>query len=272
MSAYAQGGHNGALAEEIAKIEADSGGRLGVVVLDSRSGAASAHRADERFPMCSTFKLLAAAAILARVDAGKERLDRRIRVEAGDLVVYSPVTKAHVGGGMSLADICEAAITMSDNTAGNLMLASLGGPGGLTAYARALGDPVTRLDRIEPDLNEAAIGDLRDTTTPAAMAANMRTLVLGNVLSTQSTDQLIVWLVGNKTGDTRVRAGVPKGWRVGDKTGSGDHGSTNDIGVIWAPEKAPVVFSIYLTETSASTERRNTTLASVGRAIARAMQ
>jgi beta-lactamase class A len=270
--AWATGERLAQLGADFAKIESDSGGRLGVAVLDTLTQARAAHRADERFPMCSTFKLLAAAAVLARVDAGKERLDRRVRFEVGDVVVYSPITKERTGGeGMSLAELCEAAMTVSDNTAGNLLLATLGGPAGLTAYARSLGDAVTRLDRIEPDLNEAIAGDPRDTTSPAAMLANLHTLVLGTALAASSKDQLTRWLLGNKTGDTRLRAGLPSGWRVGDKTGSGERGTTNDVGIIWPRERAPVLVSIYLTGTSAGAEQRNATLAAVGRAVASAL-
>ena len=135
----------------------------------------------------------------------------------------------------------------------------------------SLGDAVTRLDRIEPDLNEAIAGDPRDTTSPAAMLSNLHALVLGNVLTASSKDQLTRWLPGNKTGDTRLRAGLPSGWRVGDKTGSGERGTTNDVGIIWPPERAPVLVSIYLTETSAGAEQRNATLAAVGRAVASAL-
>jgi beta-lactamase class A len=271
--ARAAGGWSATLAAELQKIEAESGGRLGVAVLDTLTGARAAHRGEERFPLCSTFKLLAAGAVLARVDAGKERLDRRIRFEARDIVVYSPITKDRVvGEGMSLAEICEAALTMSDNTAGNLLLATLDGPNGLTAYARSLGDALTRLDRIEPDLNEAVPGDPRDTTSPAAMLADLRALLLGNALSQESKEQLTRWLIGNKTGDTRLRAGVPSGWRVGDKTGSGGRGTTNDIGIIWPPGRAPLLVVAYLTETSKSGEQRNATLAAVGRAVADALE
>jgi beta-lactamase class A len=245
---------------------------LGVAVLDTLTETRSAHRADERFPMCSTFKLLAAGAILARVDAGKEHLDRRIRFEGKDVVVNSAITKDRVGGeGMSVAELCEAAMIVGDNTAGNLLLAILGGPEGLTAYARSLGDMATRLDRIEPDLNEAIPGDPRDTTSPAAMLSNLRTLVLGNVLSVGSRDQLTRWLLGNKTGDTRLRAGLPSAWRVGDKTGSGEKGTTNDVGIIWPPGRAPILVAIYLTDTPVAGERRNATLAAVGRAVASAL-
>ena len=254
--------------DEFARIEAGSGGRLGIAVLDTGSGARAGHRADERFPMCSTFKLLAAAAVLKRAEEGRERLDRRVKFQASDIVVYSPVTKDRTGGdGMTMAELCEAAMTFSDNTAANLMLASLGGPRALTAYARSIGDTTTRLDRIEPELGEAVPGDPRDTTAPAAMLKNLQTLALGDALSAASKQQLIAWLLGNRTGDARLRAGLPTGWRCGDKTGSGEHGSTNDVGVLWPPQGQPILVAIYLTETSASGDNRNATLADVGRAI-----
>jgi beta-lactamase class A len=257
------------LAADLARIELESGGRLGVAVLDTAWGVKIEHRGDERFPMCSTFKLVASAAVLKRVDEGKERLDRRITFAAGDIVVNSPVTKEHVeGNGMTLAEICEAAMTMSDNTAGNLILATLGGPAGFTAYARSLGDSVSRLDRIEPELNEAAPGDPRDTTTPLAMLGNVQKLVLGDALSAVSRDQLTKWLLGNKTGDTRLRARLPAGWRTGDKTGAGERGTNNDVGVIWPPQGKPIVVAAYLTGTSAPADKRNATLAAVGHAVA----
>ena len=235
----------GGLRGEFAALEGQSGGRLGVAVLHTGSGGFVGHRADERFPMCSTFKLLAAAAVLKRIDEGKERLDRRVKFTTSDIVINSPVTKERVGGeGMSVGDLCGAAMTVSDNTAGNLVLASLGGPQALNDYLRSLGDAVTRLDRIEPDLNEALPDDPRDTTTPAAMLKNIQTLVLGDALSERSKEQLISWLVGNKTGDARLRARLPASWRVGDKTGSGEHGTTNDVGVAWPPQSAPVLIAI----------------------------
>jgi beta-lactamase class A len=267
----AAGGLSDALAGELARIEKASGGRLGVAVLDTGSDARAGLHADDKFPMCSTFKLLACAAVLKRVDQGSEKLDRRIKIEASDVVPGSSFIKAPVGGdGMALADICEAAMIYSDNTAGNLILGILGGPQGLTAYARSIGDTVTRLDRTEPTLNEAVPGDPRDTTTPAAMLKNVQTLVLGDALSAASKAQLTKWLVGNKTGDTRLRAKLPAGWRVGDKTGSGERGTTNDAGLIWPPQRAPIVVTIYLTETSAAADARNSTLAAVGQAVAAA--
>jgi beta-lactamase class A len=257
-----------ALQDEFARIEAESGGRLGVAVLDTPDGRQTGHRADERFAMCSTFKLLAGAAVLARHDAGKEQLDRRIRYVAKDLVTYSPVTEKHVATGMTLAELCDAAITLSDNTAGNLLLAALGGPEGLTAFTRTLGDGVTRLDRIEPALNEAVPDDPRDTTTPAAMAANIRALVLGDALSGPSREQLKRWLIASRTGDTALRAGVPAGWTVGDKTGSGERSTRNDVGVIWPPGREPVVVSVYLTEAKVPVEQRNGAIAAVAKAVA----
>jgi beta-lactamase class A len=268
----ADAGLDDKLAKELTRLEAESGGRLGVAVLDTLTGARIGHRADQPFLMCSTFKVLAVGAILSRVDAHAEKLDRRIVFTKGDLVSYSPVTEHQLGGdGMSLADLCEAAITRSDNTAANLLVASLGGPAKVTAFARTLGDPVTRLDRVEPDLNIGEPGNPRDTTTPNAMVSDLRKLVLGEVLSSASRDQLAAWMVGSKTGDARLRAGLPVGWRVGDKTGSGTHGTANDIAVIWPAERAPIIVSVYLTGASGSTDQQNATIAAVARAVSAAL-
>jgi beta-lactamase class A len=261
-----------ALGSEFIRIERESGGRLGVALLDTGSGERAGYHADSKFPMCSTFKLLAAAAVLDRTDAGKDRLSRRVTFTAHDLVTYSPVTEKHVESGMTLAELCEAAITVSDNTAGNLLLANIDGPAGLTAFARSLGDSVTRLDRIEPDLNEATPGDPRDTTTPQAMVNDIQKLALGNMLSVSSRKRLTGWMLGSKTGDAKLRAGLPASWRVGDKTGSGNRGTTNEVGVIWRPDEAPIVFAIYLTETSATIDKRNAAFAAVGRAVAAAFK
>ena len=190
--------------KRLAEIEAREGGRLGVFVRDTGAGATIEHRADERFPMCSTFKLLTAAAALKRVDEGAERLDRTIAYGPNDLLEYAPIAKAHVAeGGMTLADLCAAAIDWSDNTAANLVLQAIGGPPGFTQFARSLGDKVTRLDRNEPTLNEATPGDERDTTSPRAMAADMQKVLLGDALSDGSRRQLEAWLIGDKVGDKR---------------------------------------------------------------------
>lgn len=252
----------------IAEIEARVGARLGVAMRDTASGAELRYRADERFPITSTFKLLASAALLARVDAGRDSLDRRVRFAKSDIVAYSPATERHADGeGMTLAEICDAAITLSDNTAGNLLLAAIGGPDGLTQYARALGDMVTRLDRIETDLNEARPGDVRDTTSPAAMLGNLEKLLVGEALTSASRQRLTNWMIANKTGDTRLRAGVPDGWRVGDKTGAGGNGSNNDIAIVWPPGGKPILIAAYLTECARSVDERNAALADVARAL-----
>lgn len=167
-----------------------------------------------------------------------------------------------------LSEICEAALTLSDNTAANLLLQQIGGPAGMTSYARSIGDETTRLDRTEPTLNEAIPGDPRDTTTPAAMVSSLKTLAFGDALSAASCAQLLGWLKSNKTGDNRLRAGLPQGWLIGDKTGSGGHGTANDIGVIWPPDRQPILVATYLTSTTASFEDRESTIAAVGRMIA----
>jgi beta-lactamase class A len=247
-------------------IEVGVAGRLGVAVLDTATGVLDGHRLDERFPMSSTFKTLAAAWVLARVDAGQERLDRRVVVTRESLLEWAPVTSRHVGGaGMTLAELCEAAITVSDNTAANLLLAGTGGPAAVTAFMRRLGDDVTRLDRTEPTLNESRPGDPRDTSTPRAMAQTLRKLMLGDALSPAGRAQLVQWMAANTTGAKRLRAGVPFDWRVADKTGTGRLGSTNDVGVLWPPQGAPRVVVAYLTECKAPADAREAALASVAR-------
>ncbi len=254
--------------KHLAWIEEREGGRLGVSVIDAETGWALEHRADERFPMCSTFKLLAGAAALKRVDDGAERLDRVVPYGPGDLLEYAPIAKTHLGsGGMTLADLCAAAIDWSDNTAANLMLQSIGGPAGLTQFARSLGDSTTRLDRNEPGLNEAAPGDQRDTTSPRAMAEDMRQVLLGDVLSEASRRQLEAWLIDDKVGDKRLRAGLPLAWRIGDKTGSGDRGTANTIAIIWPPERAPIIAAVYYTESSAPMDVRNAIHKEIGALI-----
>jgi beta-lactamase class A len=258
-----------ASATALAELESRHGGRLGVAVLNTHTGARTQRRGDQRFAMCSTFKILISALVLTRVDRGEEALDRRMIFEEDRLVTYSPITEKRVGApGMTVAELCEAALTMSDNTAANVILSSVGGPSAVTAYARSIRDTVTRLDRIEPRLNEATPGDPRDTTTPSAMLEDLRQLILGNALSSASRSQLTLWLVANKTGDARLRAGFPKDWRVGDKTGSGNYAATNDVAVAWPPGRGPVLLSVYYAESSASVDQRNAILADVARIIA----
>ena len=219
--------------------EKATGGRVGLAVHDTVTGRRFSHRGGERFPMASTFKALLVAAVLARVDKGLDRLDRAIPVRASDILDVSPVSKAHVGGTASVAELCEATIIYSDNSAANLLLPAVGGPAGLTAWLRGIGDRVTRLDRIEPLMSEALPGDARDTTSPDAVAATWERLLTGTILPPARRALLTGWLVANTTGDTRLRAGLPRGWKVGDKTGTGGHGSVNDIAIVWPVRARP---------------------------------
>jgi beta-lactamase class A len=252
--------------KSLGDLEARNGGRLGVAALATANGRRIGYRADELFPMCSTFKFLLAAEVLALVDAGKERLDRRLVFSQKDVSSYAPVTKHRVGGrGMSLAELCDAIVTLSDNTAANVLLANLGGPSALTAFVRGLGDDRTRLDRIEPALNQAAPGDPRDTTTPAAMLGDMQRLLVGDALQPASRERLIGWLVGCKTGDHRLRAGFPADWRAGDKTGTGENGTANDIAIAWPRGGSPILVTAYYTGSTMADAARDKVIAECGR-------
>jgi beta-lactamase class A len=249
-----------------AQLERRAGGRLGVAAFDGETGQRIAWRGNERFALCSTFKLLAAAAVLQRAQAGQENLDRWIAYGAADLLEYAPVTRAHVNaGGMTLAALCAAAIQYSDNTAANLLLAGLGGPHAVTAYARSLGDGVTRLDRTEPTLNSALPGDPRDTTTPNAMLQDARALLLGEALAAASRQLLTSWLMSGQTGAALIRAALPHGWSAGDKSGRGGNGSTNDVAIIFPPGRKPRLLAVYFTGSSASAAAREAVVAEAAR-------
>ncbi|MGL4237514.1 class A beta-lactamase [Tabrizicola sp.] len=248
---------------EVAAIEASTGGRLGVAVLDTGSGTTYSWRGDELFPILSTFKFLLAGAVLHRVDAGEERLDRAIPVRAEDLVPHAPTVEPLVGKTITVGQLCEATVTLSDNAAANILLATMNGPEGLTAFIRTLGDQITRLDRWEIELNEAAPGDPRDTTTPQAMIALMQQLILGDALSDTSRRQLTAWLIANQTGDARIRAGAPEDWTVGDKTGTGENGTFNDIAILLPPERAPILLAVYLTQSIQTMDNANAAIAAV---------
>jgi beta-lactamase class A len=253
----------------IAAIERRLGGRLGVLALDTGTGQRIKHRASERFPMCSTFKFLLAGTVLDRIDKHRETLDRRITYGETDLLEYAPIAKEHVKeGAMTVAALCAAAIEYSDNTAANLLLETIGGPSQLTAYLRSLGDKVTRLDRIEPDLNSGIPGDPRDTATPESMLHSTRALVLGEALSQNSRQQLQEWLIANTTGGKRLRAGLPMGWRVGDKTGTGKNGARNDVAVVWPFDRAPIVIVEFFIGSNAADPELEEAIAEVGRVVA----
>lgn len=254
-------------ADRFAALEARAGGRLGVAAYSGPRRIA-AWRANERFPMCSTFKAPLAAAILARVDAGKETLDRRIVFGPEDLRPHAPATGPRVGPpGMTVGELCEAAVTLSDNPAANLLLRTLGGPEGFTAWLRRTGDRVTRLDRWETELNSAVPGDLRDTTTPAAMARTVQRLVLAGPLTAASRQRLKAWLIASQTGAQRLRGGLPAGWTVGDKTGAGENGTTNDVAIVWPPARAPLVVSAYLTGSALKSGERAEIFAEIARIV-----
>jgi beta-lactamase class A len=261
------------LPTRLAAIEAESGGRLGVAVLDTATGRRAGHRDGERFPMCSTVKLLLTAATLARVDGGAERLDQTVHIQPADLIEYSPVTGPAAGGpGLSMEALAEAAMTLSDNTAANLLLSRLGGPSALTDFIRSIGDAVTRSDNVEPTLNDVPAGSFHDTTTPAAMLADLQILTLGPALSAESRERLVGWLIGCRTGASRLRADLPADWRVGDKTGSwGAQGTANDVAIAWPPERPPLLIAAYLTASRENAARRDAALAAVGRATADAL-
>lgn len=257
----------GNLAAWLTDLESAVGGHIGLACLDTGSGRQTHWRADDRFPMASTFKLLLAAAILARIDAGQDSADRALPIGEKDPVGHSPVTSAHVGGTLSLTRLCAATVTDSDNGAANLLLAAMDGPAGLTAWLRATGDDVTRLDRIEPALNEGTPGDPRDTTTPAAMATTMQRLLLGSVLSSDSQARLIGWMQASRTGLARIRAGLPPGWRAGDKTGTGGHGSVNDVAILFPPGRAPWLLCLYLTGTTVPRAAAEAAMADITRRL-----
>jgi len=238
------------IAGRLAALERQAGGRLGVAFLDSASGRTTGHRADERFALCSTFKWPLSAVVLKAVDDGKLTLDRRIPYGKADLLPNSPVTERHVGeGGMTVGDLMEATITASDNAAANLLLPLVGGPEAATRQFRAWGDPVTRLDRPEPHLNLVGPDEVRDTTAPAAMAALLRTIFLGDVLSPASRTRLVDWGLATTTGTRRLRAGLPAGWRIGHKTGTaaapGMTNKYNDIAIAFPPQGAPLLIAAY---------------------------
>ena len=257
----------------LAALEARAGGRLGVAALDTGTGRRIAHRGEERFPLCSTFKVLLAGAVLARVEKGQERLDRPIAYTKADLLEYAPVAAARLAEGrMTVEALCAAAVEASDNTAANLLLQALGGPAEVTAFARSLGDPVTRLDRTEPTLNTALPDDPRDTTTPTAMAESLKAMLLGGGLEPESCQRLEGWMRGSLTGGDRLRAGLPATWTVGDKTGTGDRGTVNDVAILRPPGRAPILVAAYYTGSRAPLKDRNAVLAEVGRIVVAAFQ
>ena len=255
------------LAAAVAALERRSGGRLGVAVVDTGTRRRFSHRGDERFPLCSTFKFLLAADLLARADRGAIDLGKRLPIAASHLG-NSDFVKSRVGRDASLRELAHAVVEISDNDAANLLLGEIGGPAALTRFARAIGDGVTRIDRMEPVSD--APHDVSDTTSPAAMAADFERILLGNVLTAASRAMLRDWLLQSKTGIDRLKAGFPAAWRLAHKTGTGMHGSSNDAGLVWRPHGAPLLVSVYLTGSPLGDAGRDAIVASVARAVAAA--
>lgn len=262
----------GPVARTVEDIETRLSARVGVAILDTQTGKTWSNRGDERFPLNSTFKAFLCAALLDAAAKGTADPDRDVVVKESDIVSYSPVTEKRVGGeSFSLEELCEVTVTISDNAAANLVMAELGGPEGVTAYLRQIGDDTTRIDRWEPDSNTGIPGDPRDTTTPQAAAETLRKLVLGEALDPQAKATLTTWLEANKVGKATLRAGIPKSWRIADKTGAGANGSRNNIAVIWPEGRAPVVIAVYITQTSAAFQTRNKAIADIGAALAQSI-
>lgn len=239
----------GSIQEKLAQLESSFAGRIGVYAINTANNAQIQYRADERFPFCSTSKVMTVAAILKQSEKQTNLLQKSIKYSQQDVDKsgYAPISKNHVQEGMNVNDLCQAALDYSDNTAMNLLIKTLGGPWGVTSYARSIHDSKFSLNRWEPELNTAIPGDIRDTTTPSAMANSLKQLVLGNALEPSQRQQLVTWMKNNTTGNLRIRAGVPKEWVVADKTGSGAYGTTNDIGVVWPTGCAPIILVVYFT-------------------------
>lgn len=256
-----------AIGQKLAELEIRTGGRLGVALINTADNSQIVYRGNERFPMCSTSKVMAVSALLKQSETDKELLNQRVEIKKSDLVNYNPITEKHLDSGMTLTELSDATLRYSDNTAMNKILAHLGGPGKVTQFARSIGDKTFRLDRTEPTLNTAIPDDPRDTTTPVAMAKTLRKLTLGNALAEPQRAQLVTWMKGNTTGNASIRAGLPTSWVAGDKTGSGSYGTTNDIAVIWPANQAPLVLVTYFTQPQKDAKSRNDVLAEAAKIV-----
>jgi beta-lactamase class A len=257
--------------DRIVEIEKTLGGRIGVSALNTANGGRIRHRGDERFAMCSTFKASLVGAVLARCDHGDLVLNQQIKFGESDLLVNSPHTAAHLKeGALSVEMLCAAAAQVSDNTAANLLLSLIGGPTQMTAFFRSIGDNISRLDRMELDLNSNLPDDPRDTTTPDAMSSNLKSLLVDHeVLSAASQNRLTNWMLNEQNGRDRIRSGLPPDWRVANKPGTSaaKAGATNDIAVAWPPGHAPIIICIYTDAREATVERRILAIAEISRAI-----
>ncbi|MGL5455094.1 MAG: TEL family class A beta-lactamase [Enterobacterales bacterium] len=258
---------NPPIQQKLAALEKQSGGRLGVALINTADRSQILYRGDERFAMCSTSKTIVVAAVLKQSETQRDILQQKMAINKADLTNWNPVTEKYVDKEMTLAELSAAALQYSDNTAMNKLLEHLGGTGNVTAFARSIGDTTFRLDRTEPELNTAIPGDERDTTSPLAMAKSLHKLTLGDALAGMQRAQLVAWLKGNTTGGQSIRAGLPESWVVGDKTGGGDYGTTNDIAVIWPEDRAPLILVTYFTQPQQDAKGRKDVLAAAAKIV-----
>jgi beta-lactamase class A len=265
LPTFAAEGDSDAALVQLKQLEAKNKGRIGLVLLDDKGSTLLQYRAAERFPMCSTFKMMLTACILQHSASDPALLSRHIDFDKRALVQHSPIVEKHLGQGMSVQEMCAATMDYSDNAAANLLLEQIGGPPALTAYARGLGDPDFYLVNGEGHLASGAPGEKNDTTTPQAMAHSLHRLALGDGLPATQRDQLLAWMRANTTGDKRIRAAVPAGWTVADKTGGGDYGSTNDIALLQRPGKTPLILAIYFTQLRKNADLRDDVVAAAAR-------
>ncbi len=263
MAAFAQPNR---LNKEFMRLENTFNGKLGIYAINTANNMTIQHRSNEYFPFQSTVKVIIVADILKKSMTDSHLLQEKIYYPHQKLYYWSPITEKHVAEGMTVEELCKAAIMYSDNTAANLLIAKLGGPQSITDFAHSIGNKVFQLDHIETLLNSVS-GVRQDSSTPKAMALTLQKLTLGSVLAAPQRNLLVTWMKGNTTGEKRIRAGVQKGWIVADKTGSGDYGVTNDIAVIWPPNCAPLVITIYFVRSKQDDLKQEAALASATRLI-----
>ena len=264
---FVSSAHANTIIKRIEEIESQLGARIGVSIYDVTNNKLWNYNGDTRFPLMSTFKTLACAKLLDDVEKGLQSFSTPTVITKSSLVKWSPVTKKQIGEKFTLKQACSAAMIMSDNTATNIVLTGIKGPKALTQFMRSIGDNVTRLDRVEPYLNEALDGDKRDTTTPNAMVKSLDTLLFGDALSQASKDQLKQWMIDNKVTGSLLRSVLPENWSIADRSGAGGYGSRGITAVVWSDKRSPLIISIYLTQTDASFAQRDKAIANIGKEI-----